>query len=141
MGLDELKLGPGTLYMKTTDGNTVSQVQVGDVFCETPLSAEAEVDYEFEFRAPLIQELTSDFCVIDQSLLKHIMSSPHGWYMDYEADELVQVRRHRKKRINKKWAKRYGYKTVRRKFKFNCDQITFEQNGDLNTIYFETKRT
>ena len=31
---------------------------------------------------------------------------------DIALDVLVQRRRHRKKRINKKWAKRYGYKCV-----------------------------
>ena len=29
-----------------------------------------------------------------------------------EGIKRVQIRKHRKKRINKKWAKRYGYKTV-----------------------------
>lgn len=32
--------------------------------------------------------------------------------------EVVQVRKHRKKRINKKWAKKYGYKTILRKRPF-----------------------
>lgn len=34
--------------------------------------------------------------------------------------EVVQVRKHRKKRINKKWAKKYGYKTVLRKRPFTA---------------------
>lgn len=29
-----------------------------------------------------------------------------------EVPKVVQVKTHKKKRINKKWAKRYGYKTV-----------------------------
>ena len=31
---------------------------------------------------------------------------------DVEIPKVVQVRTHKKRRINKKWAKRYGYKTV-----------------------------
>lgn len=31
---------------------------------------------------------------------------------DAEIPKTVQARTHKKKRINKKWAKRYGYKTV-----------------------------
>ena len=31
---------------------------------------------------------------------------------DIQFTEIVQVRKHKKKRINKKWAKRYGYKQV-----------------------------
>ena len=31
---------------------------------------------------------------------------------EVEIPKLVQVKTHKKKRINKKWAKRYGYKTV-----------------------------
>lgn len=40
--------------------------------------------------------------------------STEGMLFDvsYGSPRQVQVRRHKKKRINKKWAKRYGYKTV-----------------------------
>lgn len=31
---------------------------------------------------------------------------------DAEIPKMVQARMHKKKRINKKWAKRYGYKTI-----------------------------
>ena len=31
---------------------------------------------------------------------------------DAEVPKAVQVKTHKKKRINKKWAKRYGYKTI-----------------------------
>ena len=32
--------------------------------------------------------------------------------MEYECTRLEQIRKHKKKRINKKWAKRYGYREV-----------------------------
>ena len=35
----------------------------------------------------------------------------------FEVDSYVQARKHKKKRINKKWAKRYGYKCVTKTIK------------------------
>ena len=46
------------------------------------------------------------------------MTEPVAYYMGFRLIETtaitkqVQCRTHRKRRINKKWAKRYGYKTV-----------------------------
>lgn len=46
------------------------------------------------------------------------MTQPTAYYNGFRLIETtaitkqVQRRRHRKRRINKKWAKRYGYKTV-----------------------------
>lgn len=39
----------------------------------------------------------------------------------------VQCRKHRKKRINKKWAKRYGFRTVTEKL---CDVKDIKVNGE-----------
>lgn len=139
MGLDELKLGPGMLFMTTTNGEDVMQVEARDIYCDIPVSANEEVNYEFDFKTPLMQEFTADSCIVDQSLLRHVMGAPYGWNMEYEADVLVQARKHRKKRINKKWAKRYGYKTIKRKMRFNCDQVVFERDGDTLNITFDTK--
>lgn len=46
------------------------------------------------------------------------MTEPVAYYMGFRLIETtaitkqIQCRTHRKRRINKKWAKRYGYKTV-----------------------------
>ena len=42
-----------------------------------------------------------------------------GFAVVYDQEEKIQVRRHRKKRINKKWAKRYGFKTITRRYQLN----------------------
>lgn len=39
-----------------------------------------------------------------------IAQMPDSYNIQYI--KIVQVRKHKKKRINKKWIKRYGYKTV-----------------------------
>ena len=48
-----------------------------------------------------------------------------------ESPYLIQVRTHKKKRINKKWAKRYGYVTKYKTF----NTVVF------NNIVFMTKQT
>lgn len=55
----------------------------------------------------------------------------HDFTVEYNAPELVQVRRHKKKRINKKWAKRYGYKYVLKPKKLNHCTITPNPYGDF----------
>lgn len=51
----------------------------------------------------------------------------------YTTSKLVQVRRSKKKRINKKWAKRYGYKRVSNTYEL--ENVIFEQHyGELYII-------
>lgn len=57
-------------------------------------------------------------------LSKLVGKMPDKYDIDYSV--YVQVRKHKKKRINKKWAKRYGYKCVTKttkgwKLKIYCD--------------------
>ena len=67
-----------------------------------PLSANAELDFECEVNPFLFQKITGiDLGVGLDTSIGFIAKS---FYQE-------QIRRHRKKRINKKWAKRYGYRT------------------------------
>lgn len=59
--------------------------------------------------------------------------------VDLLIPEIVQVRKHKKKRINKKWAKRYGYKQIMRKskgwkIKIHCEDNTFELVKDGDSV-------
>ena len=47
---------------------------------------------------------------IDHEALKELNKIPSRWDLYYTVK--VQNRRHKKRRINKKWAKRYGYRLV-----------------------------
>ena len=67
-----------------------------------PLSTKAELTAECEIDAELFSRMTGANIPTDVSNFTLEGLLPH----------LVQVKRHKKKRINKKWAKRYGYKTV-----------------------------
>lgn len=134
MGLDELSFGPGELYIMDQSGETAMQMSVYDMQCEIPFSAEAEPNYEFEFRTPLAQEFTADSYIVDTGLLELISEQPRGFYLEYDADVQVQARRHRKKRIDKKWLKRYGYKTVKRRVRLNCEQLSINSSDGWYNI-------
>ena len=95
-----------------------------------PLSTEAEFTMAAEIDAPAYHRLmgfdASPFP--DATGFSVIFSQPYQ----------VQRRRHKKKRINKKWAKRYGYVT---KFKnYRMDEVYFwnDENGEYD---FYTKNT
>lgn len=75
-----------------------------------PLSTSAEMSFECEVNAPLFAKLIG----VDLSSCGDMSNFTLTCKAPYE----VQVRRHKKKRINKKWAKRYGYK-----IKFKSIQI------------------
>lgn len=67
-----------------------------------PMSAYREVTVECEIDGDLLALLRGDQA-----------ASGETFYVEYDAlPELVQIRRHKKKRINKKWAKKCGYNEV-----------------------------
>lgn len=68
------------------------------------LSASAEFTMEAEINGDVFAKL----CGLD-------LARGKGFTVEYSEPILVQVRRHKKKRIDKKWHKRYGYKTIFRK--------------------------
>lgn len=82
----------------------------------TPLSDSAEFEFETEIDAHLFQKLVG----LDLSNQSDITSFNCIFKQPYQE----QVRKHKKKRINKKWAKRYGYRT---KFKtYQLENVQFE---------------
>lgn len=55
---------------------------------------------------------TVEDTTINEDLWKKLMLSEFPEMFDIEYTTIVQARKHRKKRINKKWLKKYGYKQV-----------------------------
>ena len=70
-----------------------------------PLSDKEELSFECEVNPSLFSQLVGG---IDLSSYRDASS----YTLIGKLPERVQIRRHKKKRINKKWAKRYGYKTI-----------------------------
>ena len=50
-----------------------------------------------------------------EQMMEQVSNNPSRWDLHYTVK--VQNRRHKKRRINKKWAKRYGYKSVEKVIK------------------------
>lgn len=77
-----------------------------DTHINFPLSADAEFEMEVEMSADKISCLDlAHNCDLSYSVM---LSEPYQ----------EQIRRHKKKRINKKWAKRYGFRTKYKKMRF-----------------------
>ena len=83
-----------------------------------PMSADAEVSFECDINTSLFAKLIG----IDLADGQDATCASMVFQKAYQ----VQRRRHKKKRINKKWAKRYGYVT---KFKtYQLEDVHIEQN-------------
>lgn len=95
---------------------------------EIPFSDKEEISFECEVNAPLFQQVVGG---VDLSSYRDATS----YTLTGKMPKQVPVRHHKKKRINKKWIKRYGYKTVYRKviitdvhFESDSDGYIFEGN-------------
>lgn len=101
----------------TFDGDTIPEYITG---LNAPLSADAEISFECDIDVPLFAKLTG----IDLAQGPDLTCASVIFQSPYQ----VQARRHKKKRINKKWAKRYGYVT---KFKnYQLDEVRIRQSGE-----------
>ena len=77
--------------------------------------------------------LSCTFEMEDYSINKTLFEKLCGSYTQGSTFKLVipytvQRRKHRKKRINKKWAKRYGFKTYYKEFDTKIDSVS--KNGE-----------
>lgn len=119
MGTDSMTLGPGSFYMddkllgKAIDILEKVNVPYDDFeFGDSPavtLSKAIEFELNSEFNIPVFNELVGE------------LSKPQPFYMEYDGVRYEQIRKHKKKRINKKWAKRYGYREVPCRYRLeNC---------------------
>lgn len=89
----------------------------------SPLSASEEVTFECDVDPRLFSNMTG----ADISRF----SDASGITLEFRSPYDVQIRRHKKKRINKKWAKRYGYKTKFRSVKMvGCNFNDFNRRHD-----------
>ena len=83
-----------------------------------PISADAEISFECDIDVPTFAKLIGIDLAQgqDATCASMILQKPYQ----------VQRKYHKKKRINKKWAKRYGYVT---KFKtYHMEDVHIEQN-------------
>lgn len=121
-----ITLGPGELFV---DGKPLGTVLAEDIFLEdeeTPsfiksinpvLSASEEMSFECDIDPRMLDILTGVDLARGADSYTVVCTAPYR----------EQIRRHRKKRINKKWAKRYGYRTRFRNIEMT--DVTFRETG------------
>lgn len=121
-----INLGPGELFI---DDKPLGTVLAEDIFLEdenTPsfiksinpiYSANAELSFECDIDARMLDILTG----VDHA------RCADSYTVVCTAPYREQIRRHRKKRINKKWAKRYGYRT--RFANIEMTDVTFRETS------------
>lgn len=84
------------------------------------LSKSVEFELEATLNVPLINELAGSF------------SKPKGFDLEWDGVYHEQIRKHKKKRINKKWAKRYGYREVPCRYRMENAHIQQETLNDFS---------
>ena len=109
-----LEFNGGTLYMATFDGDQVelSNNLNGLVEVDT-LSADEVPDVSYNFMKDLNTSFEAAFnmSALDLDLLCVPTFEPKGdFFIEHDVPIMTQTRWHRKRRINKKWVKRYGMK-------------------------------
>lgn len=88
-----------------------------------PLSIDAEMSFEMDLNVPEFMKLTRiDIACGKDMTATLICRDPYQ----------VQRKRHKKKRINKKWAKKYGYVTKFRNYKL--ENVEIHQDGGILDI-------
>lgn len=130
-----LKMSSGSLYIKDEYvGQAIPEIPPLDInhppeyvrSLHFPLSADAECSLEVEIDAPAYNR----FIGFDAAPFPDAT----GFSMIFIKPYQVQRRRHKKKRINKKWAKRYGYVTKYKKYKL--DEVYFKnaEKGEYDLV-------
>lgn len=126
-----ITLGEGMLYMKDIEVPVIkeSTLSAEEISAE-PLFGIFSNPMEFELEAHKINsELVDKLVGLD-------LSNSHDmeYTLEYSNARQVQVRRHKKKRINKKWAKRYGFRTVYDKVRFKEVSLVAKDEGTYECV-------
>lgn len=140
--MNNITFGTGSFYIGEEPIGTGTLIEDIDTIPDTyePHSLLNPMDFECEL----------DSCIDISTLNMLTDNDPLGglkkFALEYDSTYLEQVRRHKKKRINKKWAKRYGYREVPCKYRFNNarlsekDGVTIEVQTDDFEIIKEKRR-
>ena len=129
--IPEITLGSGSFYLKDeclTDKLPLIEIHdeefpqyIKSFHFANP--ADAEATFEAEIDIPMFHRFTgiSDIDILGGQTFSTEFSEPYQ----------EQRRKHKKKRINKKWAKRYGYVTKFRKWRIKEMTFTGKNNFEF----------
>ena len=105
------ELNGGTLYMMNSNGvqSELGDISYGDIEIDT-LSPNEMPDMHFNLMSAANASL--EITTTDLEYLTHKPFEPaKDFWFEFEEEILIQAKWHKKKRINKKWLKRYGMKS------------------------------
>lgn len=105
-------LGKGTLGMSNTSNKFEALGNFSELMTQSATNVNAEplfyLSYGFDFNAEIKD------AEVDKNTFQAIVgNSSNDFSIMYDEVVLVPVKRHKKRRIQKKWIKRYGYKEIR----------------------------
>ena len=129
------ELSDGTLYMMDSNGRQfeLGDGLYGDVEIDT-LSPNEIPDMVYNLKNTESASLSCEVTFADLSCLDFKPFEPTETFnIEYNVPILVQARWHKKKRINKKWLKRYGMKSDTVKIKADARRLSYDiETGELN---------
>lgn len=117
------QINGGTLYYLDNDKDLVKLSDGSSMSMCYELSASAENALRFNFGAE--STLIMDTTFITKEMLED-MWHPKSFVMQYYVPIMVQARWHKKKRINKKWLKRYGMKPDKVLVKMDASVVEYD---------------
>ena len=98
----------GCINMETGKSFELSDATIEvDTFSPNP---DEIVSLESIYKAHEVANFTCENAMINVNLLAKLFTQEKSNTFDIQYTIMVQARKHKKKRINKKWLKRYGYK-------------------------------
>lgn len=149
MGEDFLSNG---LYVNI-DGKTVSLGEDLDFTREIDIwSPDEHVQETYNFPLKNSESISYDINAEDLSFLNKLAQQwmpPETFWFEHEMPIMIQARWHKKKRINKKWLKRFGMRldTVRRRdegrvLTYNQDsgELEFETTGNKEYLWRQDQK-
>lgn len=106
---------------------TVSEDDYADIFDSPAFTLRSPQSFEFELKSDLNVPVFKELSLMG--------GGPQPFYMEWDAVRWEQIRKHKKKRINKKWAKRYGYRAVPCRYRMENCYIQPEPFNDWSIVF------
>lgn len=129
------ELNEGTLYMMDPDGRQfeLGDVLYGDIEIDT-LNPNEMPDIVYNLKNTENASFSCETTLADLSCLDYKpFESTKTFNIEHNIPILIQARWHKKKRINKKWLKRYGMKSDTVKMKVDARRLSYDiETGELN---------
>lgn len=137
-----IELNSGTLYMMEPSGNRFELGDISNGLIEIDaLSADEtpNVSYKFTKDASVSFETSLEISARDLSYLyTPTLESSKVFDIEHNVSIMTQSRWHKKKRINKKWLKRYGMKVDTVKMRANARVLSY--NTETGECEFEVDK-